>query len=644
MAINDSRLTVTEFDFDSVKENLKLFLKAQDTFKDYDFEGSGMNILLDVLAYNTHYLGFNANMLANEMFLDSASLRSSVVSHVKSLGYTPISSTAAKATIDVTLNTTRSSATMPAGTAFSTTIDDVNFEFVTIADVTKQRSGNTIVFPSVDIYEGTYVTSRFVVDTSDAEQRFLIPSDLADTSTLSVAVQTSTSDNTSTTFTKSTDISSLSSTSNAFFLQEVENGQFEVYFGDGILGKSLSDGNVVLLSYVVSNLTRGNGASIFAATGAIATVTDISVSTINPSSGGKPRESIASMKFNAPLNYASQGRAVTNDDYKLKVKELYANTRAVQIFGGDEGSFDTSIGVTDTPEFGKVFISIKTTSGNNLTESEKSSLVASLKKFTVASITPVIVDPETLSLILKVSFTFDTGKTSKAISELETIVSNEIRSFNTNKLNTFDAPFRHSEFVADIDNADTSITSVTATANMAKNFTPTLNTATGYTVNFGNAIYNPFSGYNSSGGGSIASTGFFEINDAVNEQFFDEDGDGNIRRYYVQPPATATTTNPAGTRVVVDANAGTVDYQKGVVKINALQITSVGLVDESTSSAIRLTAIPDASNIQPTRNLLLNIDTVNTTINGNVDSVASGTTNTSSTVAQATSYSTTSAY
>ena len=167
MAINDSRLTVTEFDFDSVKENLKLFLKAQDTFKDYDFEGSGMNILLDVLAYNTHYLGFNANMLANEMFLDSASLRSSVVSHVKSLGYTPISSTAAKATIDVTLNTTRSSATMPAGTAFSTTIDDVSFQFVTIADVTKQRSGNTIVFPSVDIYEGTYVTSRFVVDTSD---------------------------------------------------------------------------------------------------------------------------------------------------------------------------------------------------------------------------------------------------------------------------------------------------------------------------------------------------------------------------------------------------------------------------------------------------------------------------------------------
>ena len=249
-----------------------------------------------------------------------------------------------------------------------------------------------------------------------------------------------------------------------------------------------------------------------------------------------------------------------------------------------------------------------------------------------------------LSLILKVSFTFDTGKTSKAISELETIVSNEIRSFNTNKLNTFDAPFRHSEFVADIDNADTSITSVTATANIAKNCTPTLNTATGYTVNFGNAIYNPFSGYNSSGGGSIASTGFFEINDTVNEQFFDEDGDGNIRRYYVQQPATATTTNPAGTRVVVDANAGTIDYQKGVIKINALQITSVGLVDESTSSAIRLTAIPDASNIQPTRNLLLNIDTVNTTINGNVDSVASGTTNTSSTAAQATSYSTTSAY
>ena len=644
MAINDSRLTVTEFDFDAVKENFKIFLKAQDTFKDYDFEGSGMNILLDVLAYNTHYLGYNANMLANEMFLDSASLRSSVVSHAKTLGYTPISSTAAKATVDIILNnTTRSSATMPAGTAFRTTINDVPYQFVTIADVTKQRSGTTIGFPSVEIYEGTYITSRYTVDTSDVEQRFIIPSPLADTSTLTVTVQTSASDTTTTTFTKSTDISQVSSTSEVYFLQEVENGQFEVYFGDGVLGKALSDGNIIRLNHVVSNLNLGNGASIFSATAAIATVTDVSVSTINASSGGKRRESIASVKYNAPLNYASQGRAVTTDDYKLKVKELYANTRAVQVFSGDVGSFDTSVGVTDTPEYGKVFISIKTTSGNNLTDSEKTSLVSSLKKFTVASITPVIVDAENLNLIIKVSFTYDTSKTSKTISELETIVNNEMVSFNTNKLNAFDAPFRHSEFAAAIVNANTSITSATVTLNMGKNFTPTLNTATGYTINFGNAIYNPYSGYNSDAGGSIASTGFFEINDIINEQFFDEDGKGNIRRYYIQPESTATTTNPAGTRVIVDANAGTVDYIKGIVKINALQINAIGLVDESSSSIMRLTAIPSAANIQPTRNLLLIIDTVNSTSVGSVDGIASGTTD-SLTTTQASSYSSTSAY
>ena len=635
MAINNSRLTVTEFDFDTVKENFKIFLKAQDTFKDYDFEGSGMNILLDVLAYNTHYLGFNANMLANEMFLDSSSLRSSAVSHAKSLGYTPASARASKAVVDVTLNTTRASATMPAGTAFSSAIDGVVYEYVTISDITKQRSGNKILFPSVEIFEGTFVTSRFTVDTSDVEQRFVIPSPLADTSTLSVTIQTSLSETTTTTFTKATDISKLNSTSEVFFLQEVENGKFEVYFGDGVIGKAVEDGNIVRLNFVVSNLSKGNGASVFTATDTIATVTDISLATILPSSGGKTRESIASIKFNAPLNYASQGRAVTVDDYKLKVKELYSNTRAVQVFSGDTGSFNTSTGATDEPEYGKVFISVKTNSGNVLSESEKKSLVASLKKFTVASITPVIVDPEILNLILKVSFTFDTSKTSKSISALETTVSNEMNSFNNNKLNTFDVPFRHSEFSAAIDDADTSITSATVTINMAKTFTPTINIATGYTVNFGNPIYNPFSGYNADGGGSIASTGFFVINDTINQHFFDEDGKGNIRRYYIQ--------SGSSTRVIVDSSAGTVDYVTGTVKINALQITTVGLVDEATSSLIRLTAIPNAANIQPTRNLLLNIDTANSTVAGAVDGIASGTTD-GVQATQATSFSTTSAY
>ena len=247
MATNDKRLRVTELDFDNIKENLKTFLKAQTEFKDYDFEGSGMNILLDTLAYNTHYLGFNANMLANEMFLDSASLRSSVVSHAKSLGYEVSSSRDPVATINVSLSTDANTKTMSAGTAFTTSIDGVDYQFVTIADVTSSNTGSAVPFDSVKIYEGTYVTSSYTADSADVDQRFLLNDARADTSTLTVKVQNSSSDTTTTTYTKATDITQLSSSSTVYYLQETDSGLFEVYFGDGVVSKGLSDGNIVTL-------------------------------------------------------------------------------------------------------------------------------------------------------------------------------------------------------------------------------------------------------------------------------------------------------------------------------------------------------------------------------------------------------------
>ena len=247
MAINDRRLEVTEFDFDEVKENLKIFLRGQSEFTDYDFEGSGMNILLDVLAYNTHYLGFNANMLANEMFLDSASLRSSIASHAKTLGYEIRSAQSPVATINVALTTNSSTKTMPAGTAFTTTVYDTSYQFVTIADVTASNNGGIVSFDSTKIYEGTYITTRYTVNTSDADQRFLLPDDRADTTTLTVRVQTSSTDTFTTTFTEATDITQVTSSSNSYFLQEVEAGQFEVYFGDGVNGKKPIDGNIIIL-------------------------------------------------------------------------------------------------------------------------------------------------------------------------------------------------------------------------------------------------------------------------------------------------------------------------------------------------------------------------------------------------------------
>ena len=614
MAINNKRLEVTEFDFDDVKDNLKTFLGAQTEFTDYDFEGSGMSALLDVLAYNTHYLGFNANMLANEMFLDSSSLRSSVVSHAKTLGYVPTSARASKATVDVTLNTNDTSATMPAGTVFNTTVDDVSYQFSTISDVTKSNTGNTIPFVGVDIYEGSFITTRYTVDSSDVDQRFIITDNRADTTTLTVKVQTSSTDSSSNTFTEATDITQVTTGSNVYFLQEVEAGLFEVYFGDGIIGTALSDDNIVILTYVVSNKTAANGAAIFTNSAAIASVTDIAVATSATSTAGSEPESISSIKYNAPLDFASQGRCVTSEDYKVFAKKYFPNTQSVQVFGGEVGSFDTSLGVVDTPEYGKVFISIKSTTGNALTATEKSQLVVDLAPFTVASITPVIVDVQTTKLILQIVFKFDSSKTTQTASTLETSIFNTLTTFNSNSLGQFEGVFRHSKITGLIDGTDNSITGNITNVTMAHDLSPTIGTATSYTIPFNNKFYNPHDGHNSGMGGVISSTGFKISGDTINDMFFDDNGSGVLRLYYLV----------AGVRIYQDLTAGTVDYVAGKIVINSINIITISSVDGAASSIIRITATPDSNDIVPVRNQLLEIDFINTTILGEVDTVSTG--------------------
>ena len=615
MAVNDTRLNVTEFDFDDIKDNLKVFLKAQTEFKDYDFEGSGMSALLDVLAYNTHYLGFNANMLANEMFLDSASLRSSVVSHAKTLGYIPTSARAATATVDVKLNTpSLATATMSAGTVFTTTNDGTDYQFVTAEDVTASNIGSGITFNNINIYEGTYITTRYTVDTSDADQRFLLRDDRADTTTLTVKVQTSSSDTTTSTYTQATDITQVKTDSKVYFLQEVEAGKFEIYFGDGIVGAALSDDNIVIITYVVSNKEEANGAAIFKNSGAIASITDVAVATVSRASGGSDAESIKSIKYNAPLDYASQGRCVTAEDYKVYAKKLFPKTQAVSVFGGESGSFDPSLGVVGTAEYGKIFISIKSTTGLNLTSAEKTNLVKALAPYTIASTTPVIVDPTTTFLILNTIFKFDTSATTSTSSELESLVSTTLQNFNSSDLEQFEGLFRHSKVLALIDNTDTAITSNTTNVTLAQKFTPTTTAATSYTINFNNAFYNPHTEHNKASGGIIASTGFYISGDATNIHYFDDDGAGNLRLYYIS----------AGARVYTDETAGTITYTTGQIITDSIYITSVDLVDGATSTQIRVTAIPDSKDIITLRNQLLEIDFTNTVIKGEVDTIAVG--------------------
>ena len=414
MATTEKRLDVTDLDFDDIKGNLKTFMRNQSEFTDYDFEGSGMNAILDVLAYNTHYLAMNMNMVANEAFLDTASVRSSVVSHAKTLGYTPNSVRAPIANVNVTLNNIGSltSATMPVGTIFTTVIDDINYQFVTVAEHTRQIENGIISFNNIPIHEGTYVTNRYTVDIDNVDQKFYVNDENGDTTTLIVDVFDNSSSTSSTTFTLATDTTQTASDSNVYFLQESVDGKFEIYFGDGITGKALSDGNIVRMRYVVTNKEKANGASSFTTSATISGITNITTATVSPASGGAEKESIQSIKFNAPLDYAAQGRAVTVNDFKAIVPKVYANSKSVQVYGGEDN---------DVPTYGKVYISIVPTTGS-ITASAKLDIIRNLKNnYTVASVSPEIVDPEYTKLRLNVNFSYNSKNT---IKPQETLISN----------------------------------------------------------------------------------------------------------------------------------------------------------------------------------------------------------------------------
>ena len=450
-----AKLQVTELDFDDIKDNLKVFLKAQTKFKDYDFEGSGMSVLLDTLAYNTHYLAFNANMAANEMFLDSAALRSSVVSHAKMLGYEVASARAPIASLNVFVSTNKDTLTMPAGTKFTSAVGSESYSFVSISDTTGTNSGGTVSFANLSVYEGTYVTSTYTVDTSSQDQRYVLSDNRSDINTLTVQVQNSASDTQVTSFTKATDITQLTNNSSVYFCQEAEAGKFEIYFGDGIVSKALVDGNIITLKYVVTNKTASNGVSSFTSPSAIDGETSISVQTVDSARGGSEPESINSIKLQAPLDYASQGRAVTIEDYKVYVKRLFTNTQAVSVWGGEDGSFDSSVGVVSTPDYGKVFISIKSTTGENLTSVQKSNLVSALAPYKVASITPVIVDAETTNIILNVTAQYNKNATTSSPTKLQADILATLTNYSNTTLQTFNEPFRHSLVTSLIDNTDT---------------------------------------------------------------------------------------------------------------------------------------------------------------------------------------------
>jgi len=539
----------------------------------------------------------------------------------KQVGYTPTSCTSATATLNVLVSpASGASLTMSRGTKFTTTVDGQSYSFVNNSDVSITPTDGVYQFSNLVVYEGSYLNYKYTANTSDIDQRFIIPNDSVDTTTLTVKVQASSSDSTTKTYSLATGITGIDSDSEVYFLQEVEGGRFEVFFGDGVLGKAIADGNIVILDYINTNRDAPNGATSFTLSGTVGGFTNATVTTVSNSSGGTGLESITSIKYNAPRDYSAQDRAVTAEDYKTLVKSLYANAQSVQVYGGEDA---------EVPDYGKVYISIKAKSGSNLTVATKESLVQSLKSYAVASVRPVIIDPETTYITLVTNFKYNSGLTTKDVTTLQTNVLTTIASYNNNTLEDFAGMFRYSQLIEDINNADTSILSNITTVKIYKYITPTLASALKYTLNFNNALYNPHSGHNSSGGGVVSSTGF-KINndDSLNEHFIDDDGAGNLRVYYLN----------GVTRVYTDSTYGTIDYTTGQVILTSSHITSISDVDGAASTQIRLFVIPSSNDIVPVRNQVLSIDTSNSNIIGEVDGLASG-------GSQAgTSYTTTSSY
>ena len=616
-----NRLDVSELDYDGIRDNLKTYLSNQAEFSDYNFEGSGMSVLLDLLAYNTHYLSYNANMLSNELYLDSADIRKNVVALAKQLGYTPTSVVSPSATIDVTVSnvpTTTASITMVKGTTFTTTINQITYDFLTNEDITATPTDGVYKFSNVKIYEGTSVTFQYTVDSSDVDQKFIIPNNQADTTTLKVKVQNSSSDSTTNTYTKSQTLTELNSTSKVYFLQEQGDGRFEVYFGDGVLGKALEDGNIVKLEYIVTNMRQANGASSFTLGSTVGGFTDVSIATVSNAQGGSVAQSNNSIRFNAPLQYQSQNRAVTVKDYETLTQTFYPNAESISAYGGEDA---------ETPVYGSVYIGVVPKSGSTLTEATKQNIVDNLKKYNVASVTPVIVTPETTSIILTSNVKYNENATTKTGDTIRSNVITSITNYSATNLQKFEGLFRYSQLIQDIDDTDTSILSNITTLKIRKDFTPTIDSAITYQVYFRNALYNPHSGHNTTAGGILESSGF-KIQGNDNEMFVNDDGQGNVRMYYLV----------SGVKTYENNTQGTINYTTGQITLTSLNIASVSNIRGSASTVIELTVKPNSNDVIPVRDQILQIDVANSQVVVETDSFASGTSD------GGTTYTTTSSY
>ena len=587
---------VNNLDFTDIKTAIKEYMRAETDFTDYDFEGSVISQLIDVLAYNTYYTAFNANMVVNELFLDSSTLRDNVVALAKQIGYAPKSITAPKAAINLQLlftGTAPSTIVLKAGTGFITNYDNTLYEFIVAEDYRKEVVNNTATFTDLPVYEGSLILDRTIVDTSLKNQRFIINNSGADVSTLKIKVFEANNSTVSNTYEKADNILSVGSTDRVFFLSEVEDEKYEIFFGDGVLGEKLSNNNVVEISYVTTSGASTNGAKTFTFNG---TITDgdgnaisvpFSVNTLTTSSvasGGAEIESVSNIKFNAPKYFGSQNRAVTSNDYSAIVRKIYPAISDIIVFGGEE---------QEPPAYGKVFLSIKPTEAASLSTFTKNQLTTELKKYTVASIRPEFVDPSILYVELNSGIYFDSTKTKLLTTDIASKVSKGVQDYlKTSGTEKFNGKFRYSKFVSVIDGADRAISSNDTSITMRKDFIAQINSSSYYEICYKNAFLKDCDS-------SVVSSTGMTVFEHPSYTAYLEDRNGKLVLYRLD--------SITGDKILLNDSVGDVDYDKGEIKIYDFTILKGSFSD----NRIELRVKPANKDIEVKREMYLDVDVSN---------------------------------
>jgi len=598
-----TNLNVTELDFADIKQNLKNFLKQQTEFNDYDFDGSGLNVLLDVLAYNTHYNALNAHYSLNESFLDSAQIRGNVVTRAKLLGYTPRSVLSPRGKVDIVVNVAAEVGTKPTvleltrGTKLNTVVSGEEFQYVVLETQQATLSAviaNTYQFNDVVIAEGSVRELKYRVDNDIENQKFQLTDYDADTSTLRVRVQSNEESSSFDVYTKFESLKDVNSTSKVYYLQENPSGYYEIFFGDGVTGFKPTNNNIVTIDYVTTKGKESNGANSFSMVDNIGGFSNITVTLDTAAVGGADQETTESIRFNAPLTFISQNRAVTADDYSAIIKKEFSNIDSISTWGGEDN---------DPPDYGKVYIAIKPLLAEQLTTAEKTDITgAILKGKNVVSITPEIVDTNYTYLELDVAFKYNPNLTDRSSVELQSVVRDTITDYNFNNLNKFDGVFRHSQLTRAIDNSDPSILNTIVRPRMFQNITPLNNADNNFSLSFVAPFYQ--SGNSTT---FILSSSAFKIN--------------NVDHFFGDVPISGSTNRTVIVYKVVNninvteiADAGLIDVLKGTVTLNNFR--------PDTTDAIKITILPNSLDLAPKRDQLISIDNNSVVITPEIDTIA----------------------